>query len=136
VVKSKRQKRREREPEAQTVSVIRAICVERSKWKCEACGRGEWDQPNGWFAPMEMDHMWSRSREESVESCWMLCGGPQGCHRQKTDNKPSRLFWVRKFGIHCALHGYTKQLAKCRAQEESLLLKSQLPFESSKGKSK
>lgn len=67
---TKRQKRRLREPEAQTLAVIRAICVERSEGVCEACGAG----PRGNWV-LELDHHWGRSREESVDSCWCLCGG-------------------------------------------------------------
>lgn len=120
---TKRQKRRLREPEAQTVAVIRAICVERAAGKCEACGA---DPPGNW-AP-EMDHFWSRSREESVESCWLLCGGPDGCHTAKTLNSPSRLHWVRLFGVHVALHRYAKQVEKTRNEEALLLLQGQQKF--------
>ena len=118
---TKRQKRRLREPEAQTVAVIRAICVERGGGRCEACGVDPW-------RGISMDHFWGRAREESVESCWMLCAGPTGCDRQKTDNFPSRLHWVRLFGVHVALHRYSKQVEKTRNEEALLLLQGQQKF--------
>lgn len=53
---------------------------------------------------------------------------PNGCHTSKTLNQPSRLFWVRKFGVHCALYGYSKQLEKCVNEEAVLLMMAQQRF--------
>lgn len=87
---------------------VRAACVARCNQQCEACG-----QPSMYIGPLEMDHFYGRAFSESVETCWML--GPE-CHRQKTENDPTREFWDAKFAIHCKLYGYpfrprlTKQL--------------------------
>jgi hypothetical protein len=59
-----------------------------------------------------MDHFWGRAREESVESCWMLC--PR-CDARKTENKPSRAQWLINFGQHCASYEYRGQIEKVDA---------------------
>lgn len=64
----------------------------------------------------EMDHFWGRARKESVESCWMLRAK---CHREKTSNKPSRDFWLIRFGRHATQHGYREQFARCSREIEA-----------------
>jgi hypothetical protein len=60
---------------------------------CENCG--------AFGGLLEMDHMRGRARSESVATCWMLCGGPDGCHDRKTRNLPSAGFWLEAFVRHC-----------------------------------
>jgi hypothetical protein len=80
----------------------RAAVAARANGCCEACGarRGE---------ALHWDHFHGRAREESVESTWMLC--PR-CDREKTESKPSRLWWLRRFLAHCELHLYAEQIRK------------------------
>lgn len=80
----------------------RAAVAARAAGCCEACGarRGE---------ALHWDHFWGRGREESVEGSWMLC--PR-CDREKTENVPTRIAWLERFGAHAELHGYREQGAK------------------------
>lgn len=84
---------------------VRKACADRAGGCCESCGtrRGE---------ALHMDHFWGRAREESVESCWMLCAR---CDREKTENVGGRVEWLRRFGAHAALHGYREQETKVDA---------------------
>ncbi len=90
---------------------IRAAVVERANGFCE-CGCG---------APVseefgEMDHAFGRARvPQSVENCWFLA--PR-CHRQKTDNFPSAMWWVEDFRRHCQRHGYGEQEHRCEVRLE------------------
>lgn len=77
-------------------SAVRLAVEVRAKGSCEACELAS-------LHPLEMDHFYGRARSESVETCWMLC---RGCHREKTENLPSRRHWDVEFRIHCRWHGY------------------------------
>ena len=84
---------------------VRDACVRRARGRCEQCG--DWQGPD-----LHLDHFWGRAREESVESCWMLC---PGCHEDKTNNRPNRGEWLFAFGIHCKGLDYAEQVAKVEA---------------------
>jgi hypothetical protein len=85
-------------------SAVRAMVAARSGGKCEACNANAGES-------LHWDHFWGRAREESVESTWMLC--PR-CDREKTDNYPTRAYWIGLFRQHCQGHGYGIQEDKCR----------------------
>ena len=83
---------------------VRQACVERSGGLCEACRA----QPGA-----ELDHFFSRRNSEEVETCWMLCAGPNGCHRRKTDGVGGRIEWLTTFARHCCVHGYVEVVDRC-----------------------
>jgi 5-methylcytosine-specific restriction endonuclease McrA len=84
-------------------AAVREVCVERAGGRCEACG-----EIHG--AALQMDHFWGRARDESIQSCWMVC--PK-CHFDKTNNRPSRGVWLGGFSLFCERYGYAGELAKC-----------------------
>jgi hypothetical protein len=96
-------KEAKRAAEAAVRAEVRAACVARAEGDCEACARFA-------GAALHLDHFWGRAREESVESCWMLC---PGCDHEKTENKPTRQHWLHLFSFHCRNEGYADQVAKC-----------------------
>jgi 5-methylcytosine-specific restriction endonuclease McrA len=101
----RRQAKRQQElAESVATATVRAACVERAKGRCEACGMLT-------TAP-HMDHFHGRAREESIESCWMLC---PSCHLDKTENRPSRRTWLLRFRSHCHQKSYGEQITKCDA---------------------
>jgi 5-methylcytosine-specific restriction endonuclease McrA len=89
---------------------IRLEVWTRSQGLCESCGlpllrdRGE------------LDHFFGgngrRIQLQCVANCWRCCGS---CHRQKTDNQPTRLWWLRRFLEHLikvsAHGGWAEQVA-------------------------
>jgi hypothetical protein len=81
---------------------IRAEVARRAGGCCEACGarRG---------AALHWDHFWGRAREESVEGTWMLC---PLCDTEKTENRPSRVWWLRRFRRHVLDRAYSAQALK------------------------
>lgn len=101
---AQRQTKRERRSE------VRAAVVARAGGRCERI-LGEPGHATGRCgAPgVEMDHMHGRAREESIESCWLHC---VLCARAKTENRPSRAYWLWNFGQHAMAHGYDEQVAK------------------------
>lgn len=82
---------------------VREACVARADGVCEACSR--WTGES-----LHLDHFHGRAREESVESCWMLC--PR-CDSEKTENRPTRIYWLRVFRDHAIRRGYAAQVHKC-----------------------
>lgn len=88
---------------AERVACRREVAV-RAKGKCEACNANAGES-------LHWDHFWGRAREESVESTWMLC--PR-CDREKTENAPTRAYWIGLFRQHCQGLGYGIQEDKCR----------------------
>lgn len=87
---------------AEARRAVRHLVEERAAGRCEVAGCGGFG--------LEMDHFWGRAREESVESCWMLC---HLCHRMKTNNMPDRIAWLETFRGHAAVNGYVAQVDKC-----------------------
>lgn len=81
---------------------IRALVAERAGNICE-CGCG---RTLSLYHP-QMDHWLGgsgrRKQKQSVETCWMLT---MWCHRQRTNNYPSAIYWNRKFRAHCHRYGY------------------------------
>ena len=66
---------------------------------------------------LEMDHFLGRARDKRDEACWTLC---RVCHRtgvafNKTENKPSRRYWLDQFREHAEAHGFTEMVAKVDA---------------------
>jgi hypothetical protein len=94
----------------------RAAVMERAGFRCERIV-GDPRDPPGARAPHERcgrpaherDHFWGRARDESVEGSWALC---VLCHRAKTENRPSRWYWLWSFGAHAARLGYREQWEK------------------------
>jgi hypothetical protein len=101
----KRSPRRQAEMAESMAAIAKRVAIRREVIKrdtgCCSCGI----DPG-----TELDHFWGRGREESVESCWMLC---TDCHRAKTDNDPKRIDWLWWFKAHCDFHGYREQAMKC-----------------------
>jgi hypothetical protein len=83
---------------------VRQAVVTRAGGRCEACGT------HVTAASGELDHFFGRARSESVETCWLLCPGAVGCHRSKTDNQPSRRWWLERFRRHAVLHGFGRAI--------------------------
>jgi hypothetical protein len=88
----------------------RAAVMARADGHCER-ETGEPGRPLGpcGMVAVERDHFWGRSRDESVEGSWGLC---RLCHRAKTENRPSRAYWVWSFARHAMRHGYDAQVTK------------------------
>lgn len=96
-------------------SEIREKVMARAGWACEAC-----EQPV--ILPLEMDHFFGGSLRrvmEAVETCWGLC---RRCHRNKTDNLPSRAYWLERFIEHTRKFGYVDAAALASAKLEAQLL--------------
>jgi hypothetical protein len=82
---------------------VRQACFEREGYLCAACRA----------APAtELDHFLGRRRSEAVETCWALC---TPCHREKTDNFPSKVTWLYVWLRHCTLHRYAAQVSGVEA---------------------
>lgn len=102
--KASRASKRERTKDVRAAVMARAAEWARMAYgmsnepACENCG--------AYGGPMDMDHMRGRARSESVETCWALCGGPNGCHDRKTRNLPSSAFWLEAFVRHCDKHAH------------------------------
>lgn len=103
---------------------LKAALWVRSGGRCECgCGRRltKWDA--------ETDHFWGRAKAaQRPETCWLLAAEH---HREKTENRPSRVHWIRKFLVHLEAHGFgrSESAEKCRnelAAEEELAKAEQL----------
>jgi hypothetical protein len=73
---------------------VRGAVMTRAMGRCECCGSPE---------ALEVDHFFGRARDRSVTGCWGLCSQ---CHRDKTDNRPSRKWWLGRFQRHALFYGY------------------------------
>lgn len=85
-------------------------CWKRCGGQCEClCGgdvrRAEEDSPfNHWPHIATMDHFRGRARvRQAVENCWILRAD---CHREKTNERPDKATWLRRFIVHAERHGY------------------------------
>lgn len=80
---------------------IRMEVWARSDGRCESCR-----QPfrTYGYGAGELDHFFGgsgrRLEKQSVFNCWRLC---RPCHQQKTENRPSRWWWVKQFQSHCQI---------------------------------
>lgn len=94
---------------------LRAEVCARADGACEHCG--QWVGLNGERG--ELDHFHSRRIEESLETCWLLCGTetkPNGCHFRKTNSKPDAAYWQVAFIEHCQRYGYSTERAEARLE--------------------
>lgn len=93
---------------------IRAELVGRSNGICECGCRTAFSA----LAPAEMDHEFGRVRvPQAVSNCWLLRAD---CHRDKTRNKPSNAYWLRKFIAHSEKHGLDDEAAMAFKRLESI----------------
>lgn len=90
---------------------VRRQCVERAACLCECgCGRTI-SRLTG-----ELDHFFGRGKAPTtVDTCWMLS---PVCHHWKTDNFPSKAYWLAKYACHCKRHGYAAALAAVRKKQD------------------
>lgn len=100
-------------------SDVRIPVMKRAWLVCE-CGCRRWFR--GFMGQATMDHFFGKARAESVETCWALRAD---CHAEKTDSKPDRATWLRKFIVHCERYGYTAAGEEARAEIEAEALVQQ-----------
>ena len=105
-----RDREQRRDERRATERANRAAVMERAGGACER-ETGEPGRPLGpcGMAATERDHFWGRGRDESVEGSWALC---RLCHRAKTENRPSRAYWLWSFARHAMRHDYVGQVEK------------------------
>lgn len=112
---TKAAKKAKRASKKEETAAIRAEVLKRSNGYCE-CGCGTVLGANLDFG--EMDHFWGRGKApQSVQNCWMLA---RGCHRWKTDNRPSAVAWLKAFLRHCHSHGYATEAYKAAVRLDSI----------------
>jgi len=95
--------RRSRAVRAQETGEIYRAVRARAAGHCEFCtiDLGRRDRTP------ELDHFWGRVKvAQSAESTWMLC---RACHHEKTENRPTRVDWIRRFHLHVLRHGYAAE---------------------------
>ena len=86
-----RKERAERKAERRDEDTrVREYVFLRDEYRCRAC----WSREN-----LELDHFLGRARDRRASACWVLCSD---CHRSKTENKPSRRYWLVQFRDHIA----------------------------------
>jgi len=96
---------------------VRAAVSARAGGRCESCGLEGITRP----APLlEWDHAFGRARAESIETTWLLCGGPGRCHYQKTNNIPSARVWLERFTAHALAYGYHEAAEQARRRLEGI----------------
>lgn len=94
-----------RETKAEERRSTRPIVEARAGGVCEVRALG------GCRGRLVWDHFWGRGKvPPSVEAEWMLC---EEHNHRKTDWQPTRVWWIGVFRMHCAMHGYAEQVAKC-----------------------
>ena len=92
--KTKREKRRETRP---LVAERDQGCAVRAIGGCR--GNLVWD------------HFFGRGKvPPAVETEWFLC---EAHNQRKTDNVPSRTYWLALFRLHCQSHGYSEVADRC-----------------------
>jgi hypothetical protein len=95
---------------------VRADVFERAAGKCEA---GSCDR-----TPEELDHFFGRAKaDETVENCWAIC---REHHREKTDNFPSRAYWLARFGLHSKRCGHMGALERVLQSLEFVTARSSI----------
>ena len=86
--------------EVRATKTVRRSVARRARGRCEATGAAG--------PKLSMDHFFGRARSETVETCWMLS---PAADFDKTNNIPSRRYWLLRFRRHAALHGYGRAIA-------------------------
>jgi hypothetical protein len=100
-----------RQSKAEARRSTRPLVAARAAGRCEVAALG------GCRGALHWDHFFGRGKvPPSVELEWMLC--EEHDHR-KTENVPSRAWWLEVFKLHAASHGYQDALDRC---EKSLAL--------------
>lgn len=99
---------------------IRVQIKKRAGDRCECCGeRGL----------LQADHFYGgsgrRGEMQSVETVWALCFR---CHRRKTMNDPSAVYWLEQFIEHCNRLGFKDGAGPARLRLSSLLAQSKFPY--------
>lgn len=102
---------------------VRETVVQRANGRCENCGRSF-----NRFDRAELDHFWGRAKApETTATTWLLCSH---CHRQKTDEHPSRAYWIEVFLVHLERHehaeGFGDQIRKAKRDLSYARLKTTL----------
>lgn len=98
-----------------TMEVYDAVRL-RAGGQCECgCGRAFHDGPMLDSAP-EMDDFFGGAKHRNSRECWMLRAE---CHRAKTNNKPDRAEWLRKFIAHCRKYGLDRERYLAQAKLDS-----------------
>lgn len=94
---------------------LRAAVFARAAGACE-CGCGTPLGDSG-----HLDHYFGRKHvAEAVENCWALA---LKCDDAKTNSRPSKAVWCRRFIAHAMRHGYAKEAERARMQIEVLRAK-------------
>lgn len=89
--------------------------TKRADGFCE-CGCGR-PLDTGLLSRDVRDHFWGRAKAPTREdTVWVL---RNDCNLKKTDNKPNRVTWLSKYLLHCRLHGYHEQAARCVRELEA-----------------
>ncbi len=113
--KAKKTGKRKAKADRFTGDVYREV-NRRAGGMCE-CGCGNFVNAGRMLdSAQQMDDFWGGARHESAEECWMIRAD---CHRAKTDNRPSRMEWLRRFESHCRLYGFKEQVDRCRREREA-----------------
>lgn len=121
---SKKQTKRE-----ETAAIREAVMDRAGDW-CE-CGCGRVLGGSHFAYAAELDHFFPKSRtRQTVKTCWAIT---RMCHRDKTDNRPDRETWLRKFIAHANRHGFTRECAVASLQLEALELVDQAKAQLSEG---
>lgn len=89
----------------ETITIREAVMC-RAHYRCERCdviGR-----------TLQLDHFFGRGKVvQTVENCWALCWL---CHKWKTQNTPTAVFWLRTFAKHCDKFGYSAEAERARTK--------------------
>lgn len=115
--KSSQAKRTEKKRRAKSASTkeIRAAVMERAGDKCEACRVGFCGMDHA-----ELDHFWGKGKTpQTIENCWAI---HHTCHRDKTNNHPSAVWWLNQFVAYSIRYGYAAEEAKAKARLDALRL--------------
>ncbi len=117
-----RKTERKRRAKSVALKEIRAAVFARAAGRCECCGQVA--TPTN---PLTVDHFFGRGKaKQSVANCWGLTVLH---HREKTDNVPDALSWLRSFISHSRRHDYPQEIRMASA----LLQKHEAKAELAKG---
>lgn len=116
---ARRRRRADRQEHNEETTGIYAQVDRRAQGRCE-CGCGLAFDASLDGRP-QMDHMFGRIEEQTVEACWMLRADH---YAAKTAHSPSRYHWINRFLVHVTRHRYDaearrtgKELGAARAKE-------------------
>lgn len=130
----RKEKAAKRATTREETSAIREAVMRRADNRCE-CGCGYLFRGSNWESyanEAELDHFFPKGRtKQTVKACWALT---RACHRLKTDNKPDRETWLRKFIAHADRHGFARESAAAGLQLEALELVDQAAALSREGR--